>query len=110
MHCRPFFGFLVLFCASCLSINAIAQQKNDCDPIEVKAEVVKTESSANASIILKFEKNNQSKYRVILSHGNDPWKIAESGVTEFHNLKSGLYEVYVIDKNGCNKQFNLKIN
>jgi hypothetical protein len=100
-------GIVVLmFCGDFAS----AQFPRDCVDFKVKATTIhSTEGKDNGKITLTFlEQDKKSDYRIFLFGAG--WEKPQTGSTEgFKDLKAGVYDIYLIDKKGCSKQFNLQV-
>lgn len=106
-----FFTVLTLSCAASSDVYAQVSPSKDCLGLNVEAETIHTRAGGdNAQIILKFEEPRQSEqYHIYLvcAECREPRRPVD---LTFRDLKTGLYDIYVIGNDGCSKQFNIQVN
>jgi hypothetical protein len=105
--------FLILLFPILFSFSLLAQSNGDCNrlsSLEVKVKIEDSGRSVN-TVKLEFdEKAIMSDYAIMISaRDREKTSVYKNGEKEF-DLKPGNYDIYIIDKNGCSKQLNLKVN
>ena len=90
--------------------GALAQSKN-CKAVE-ELTVESSWKSAGAgqwTLTLKFDDSKLNDYAVMVTpKGKEP-KVYKNKEKEFGGLKTGFYDIYIVDRKGCSKQLNLNI-
>ncbi len=102
---------LAISCAAFSSLHAQSRPSADCPEINVKAEIKNShDGGLNGEVSIKFENPREAdQYHVVLTcvTCGQPRKAVDLA---FKDLKAGLYDIYVIAKNGCVKQLNIQVN
>lgn len=63
----------------------------------------------NWTLTLKFDDSQLGRYAIMVAEKGKEAKIFKNKVKEIKDLKTGTYDVYIVDQQGCSKQLNLNI-
>jgi hypothetical protein len=101
---------LVIALSFSASTGALAQSKN-CKSVEDLAVEAswKLTSSGQYTLTLKFDDSKLNDYAVMVTRQGQEPKVYKRKEKEFGGLKTGFYDIYIIDRKGCSKQLNLNI-
>lgn len=105
------FTVLTFLLSASSAVCAQSESRTTCPELKVESETVHTSNGgANGEITLKFQEDDAaSNYYIFLKCKECPSRNTPEDKPEFKNLKKGYYDIYVIARNGCAKQFNLEV-
>jgi hypothetical protein len=92
------------------STGVLAQSKN-CKAVEdlTVESSWKSTGAGQWTLTLKFDDARLGDYAVMVTRKGQEPKLYKNKEKEFEGLKTGFYDIYIVDRKGCSKQLNLNI-